>query len=201
MLAVEDLSVDLGARTLFRGLSFTLEEGRVLVVRGPSGVGKTTLLRALAGLVPDVAGTVRWRGETCAELGAPAWRSRVSWVSQRPPTGSDTPAERLARVQALASQQGRPQDDARALARNWSLAEAAWDQPWSQLSGGECQRAWLATVLSLRPELLLIDEPTSALDPTSSEAVLASLAGHTAVWVTHDPSLAARVADQTLELS
>lgn len=196
----EGLARRIGERTLFRDVDLRLEPGETVVVRGPSGSGKSELLRTLAWLREPDAGTLRLDGRTPAQWGAPAWRARVSYVPQSPPAVLRTPAQAAERVASLAERPEAP-DDPRALAAEWGLADGTWDQPWSELSGGERQRAWLAIVLARKPAVLLLDEPTSALDAEAAGAVEASLGPRTKVWVTHDAEQAARLDAPVLRLS
>ena len=191
-------------RTLFDGLDFALEAGQLAVVRGPSGVGKSQLLRALAWLVPVTSGRVALDGRSPEEWGVPRWRAEVVYVPQAPAIFADTPAQHLEAIADLAVQRDRPADDPVALAAEWALPPDTWRREWSSLSGGERQRVALAVALSRRPSVLLLDEPTSALDPDARDAVEAALRGRTAVWVTHDAIQAERVAPDvalTLEAS
>lgn len=193
------LSRSFAGRVLFRGLDLRVAPGEVLAVRGPSGSGKTTLLRCLAWLdAPQ--GEVLLDGRSPAQWGVPAWRRRVAYVAQRPAHAAATPAALAVEVLRYASQRGEPGDDPRALASRWGLPSGCWDQPWQELSGGEQQRVALALALARRPAVLLLDEPTAALDPDSRDAVEADLRCRTALWVTHDPTQAERVADRVLDL-
>ena len=200
VLAARGLRRAVGERVLFSDVAFTLAEGEVLAVSGPSGAGKTLLLRQLALLDPLTAGELECDGRSAERWTGPAWRARVSSLLQGGPILSGTPHELAAAVAGLEAQRERDVDSPFELAAAWELSAAAWGQPWSELSLGERQRAQLAIVLARRPRVILLDEPTSALDPAATAAVERSLRGRTAVWVTHDRAQAARVSDTTLEL-
>lgn len=187
-------------RTLFAGLSFQLEAGQTLVVQGPSGAGKTLLLRQLAGLDPLEAGDVLLDHRSIRQVPSTAWRVKVTWVAQAPQVFRGSPADLALRIDRLATQRARVTDDATEIARNLGLGDA-WTRPWAQISGGERQRAMLAIALSRRPEVLLLDEPTSALDSDARDRVEAAVRGHTTVWVTHDRAQAERVADAIVEIA
>lgn len=199
-LVARGLGRSIGERTLFRDLDLEVGPGEVVAVRGPSGSGKSQLLRTLAWLVPAEAGELSLDGRTPDAWGPTRWRAEVTYVAQRPPVLLGSPAEHLEAIARLRIQRTRAADDAVALAERWGLPASAWARPWRELSGGEAQRAALAVAVSRRPAVLLLDEPTSALDPTALAAVEADLAGRAAVWVTHDRDQAARVAVRTLEL-
>ena len=167
------------------------------VVRGPSGVGKSQLLRAVAGLVPH-EGEVGLGETTRGAL--PPWRARVVYVPQDPPSDESTGRGWVERVATLQHQLGRPADDPVPLAEAWGLSPDRWEQPMARLSGGERQRLWLALVLSRRPDAVLLDEPSSALDPDARDAVATALEGRLGLLVTHDPVLGERLAADTLLL-
>ena len=200
MLQAAGLVRRIGDREVLAGVDLALATGETLVVRGPSGAGKTVLLRALAWLDPLSAGSVTLAGRSPSDWGQSVWRSRVAYVAQRAPDLPGCPLDHVAAVAALGAQQGREVDDPVALAEDWGLPADAMRQGWATLSGGERQRAYLAILLARRPDVLLLDEPTSSLDDEASAAVEATLAGRSVVWVTHDKEQAERLGGRALEL-
>ncbi|PZE33670.1 ABC transporter ATP-binding protein [Curtobacterium sp. MCLR17_055] len=196
------------------GIDLDLHDGETVGLVGESGSGKSTIGRALAGLVPVVAGSVEVdgsdlrtaRGRRLREL-----RSRVGIVFQDPASslnprqtigwsiaepllvhGTDSAAERSERVREL-------------------LTAVQLDPTWAerfphQLSGGQRQRVAVARALALRPALVIADEPTSALDVTVQAAVLDLLAGlqrefgFGMLLISHDLAVVRQLADQVIVL-
>ncbi|WP_330335510.1 thiol reductant ABC exporter subunit CydD (plasmid) [Streptomyces sp. NBC_00536] len=183
------------------GLSWRFEAGRSCAVTGPSGTGKTTLLRTIAGLLPPLAGDLRVGGVSVAARtpqDRAAWTDRIAMVPQQPHLFALSVADnvRLGRAEAG--------DD-----EVWDALEAAGaadfvrrlpDGPATRvgeggagLSGGERQRLALARALLRRPSLLLLDEPTARLDGGTEEHVLRALeaaAGRATLLVaTHRPAV------------
>jgi putative ABC transport system ATP-binding protein len=187
-LLVEDLT-----RLGLKPVGFTLKPGECLVVRGPSGAGKTVLLRALADLDPS-SGRVSLDGVERGRMPAPVWRRQVGYVPAEPGWWADLAAEHFLDWDTAATMAGR-----------LLLPAEIGGRPVAQLSTGERQRLALVRALERSPRVLLLDEPTSALDHASRDAVEALLAecratGLMLVWVTHDPAQAQRVATATLEV-
>ncbi|MEP6638964.1 MAG: ABC transporter ATP-binding protein [Chloroflexota bacterium] len=191
-----------------RGIDLDIARGEVVAIMGRSGSGKSTLLQLIAGSDRPTAGQVIVQGVDLAradEADRAALRGRqvgIVFQSQNLVPFLDL----IENVQLAAALAGRPVDRATAAAalERVDLASRAGGRP-AQLSGGEQQRAALATVVVTRPAILLADEITGELDSHSAEALLDLLAeiqasdGMTVVLATHDRGIAAR-ADRIVEL-
>ncbi len=204
---------------LWRGLMFSVPRGERLCITGPSGVGKSILLKALAHLEPLDEGRVYLETlngvcvTPCSSgrpvedkkeqvIGAPTWRSKVSYISQQSPRVGGTPLEYYRTIKGFCSQRGNKESDPCQILALWGLEKEHWNREWGSLSGGEAQRCALAIALALNPDVLLLDEPTSALDSARSLLVEETIvnSGITCIWVTHDAEQAERVATRRLIL-
>lgn len=196
-----------GPTEVLRGVSLSLEPGRVLAVLGPSGSGKSTLLHLLGGLESPASGEVLWAGRSLRGQGVEALARRraaeVGFVFQHHYLLEDLTVLENVGVPSLIA--GRPDEvRARELVERVGLGPRSRHFPRA-LSGGERQRASLARALQTRPSLVLADEPTGSLDRENAAMVfgmLVELAREqraAVVVVTHDHGLAAR-ADEVLHL-
>jgi putative ABC transport system ATP-binding protein len=198
---LEDVTAVRGGRVVFEGLRAHLADGATGIV-GPSGVGKSTLLRLLNRLADPAGGAVRYRGRDLRDLDVLALRRDVGLVPQLPALLEGSVADNVLYGPRLA---GRDADVATNL-RLAGLDARFGARRADALSVGEQQRVMLARTLALGPSVLLLDEPTSALDDAATAAIETTLGdlrdrlGLSFVLVTHDLDQAARLADRILVL-
>ncbi|MFT7679944.1 MAG: putative ABC transport system ATP-binding protein, partial [Planctomycetota bacterium] len=176
----------LARRPLWWDLNVELGAGEVLVVRGPSGGGKSLLLRALADLDPLQEGQLLLHDKPSESYTPADWRRRVLYLQQGAPALSGTVAEDMQLIADMHGLQSR------------SVPGLADDAATERLSGGELQRLALERAFLCEPDVLLLDEATSALDEEAALACEARVgeyvdAGHGALWVSHDAGLAERL--------
>ena len=190
-------------------VSFTLDQGKVLVVMGPSGSGKSTLIRTINGLETFDKGELNVLGikirADSDDRKIQKIRRRVGMVFQQFnlfPHLSILENITLAPIQVQKRNKKEAEEYGMYLLCQMGIESHAKKYP-GQLSGGEQQRVAIARSLALKPELLLFDEPTSALDPERINEVLDAMRrladqGMTMIVVTHEIKFAKEVSDQVL---
>jgi ABC-2 type transport system ATP-binding protein len=158
-ISVEGLTVVRGGASVLDGLSLEVPAGKITGLLGPSGGGKSTLLRSIVGVQQVEAGKVTVLGEAA---GSPALRRRVGYMTQSPSVYADLSV--LENLRYFARLYSVPASRCDELIETVSLGSVA-GKVVANLSGGERARVSLATTLLPKPELLVLDEPTVGLDP------------------------------------
>lgn len=173
-----DIACQRGERLVFAGLDFDLDAGEALVVTGPNGGGKSSLLRLLAGLLPPLSGIIAW-GEEDIARDLHAHRRRLNYLGHLDAVKPAlTVHENVAFWAAFHGVPDPARATAEALERIGLFALA--DLPGRLLSAGQRRRAALACVLAAPAPLWLLDEPTTALDSASIAALAEAIADHRA---------------------
>jgi putative ABC transport system ATP-binding protein len=195
---------------LLRDISLHVEAGARLAVVGPSGSGKSLLLRALALLDPLDEGAITWRGAPAGSQGVPDYRRQVMYLPQQPALFEGNVEENLKQPFALKIHAGSPfkQDIVVDLIRSVGRSPDFLRKHVNELSGGERQIVVLIRAMQLSPTILLLDEPTASLDDDAKQAVATLLdrwvsdgeANRAIVQVSHDAGQIERTAQQVFEM-
>jgi iron complex transport system ATP-binding protein len=208
MIELDRVSVAFGRHRVLHEVSLRIADGEWATLVGPNGGGKTTLLRAIAGLV-GFAGRIALQGHSADRLGRRVLSRLVAFVPQAPlmPAAMSVfeyvVLGRTPHISYLGSESRRDLEAAEEAMARLELVDLAV-RPLGELSGGERQRAVLARALVQDAPILLLDEPTSALDIGHQQQAfdlldsLRSEAGLTVVSAMHDLTLASQYAERVV---
>ena len=206
MLELRNINKAFGGKQILTNFSLSILEKQILAIVGPSGGGKTTLLRMLAGLETIDSGEIYYNGESLAidELEKRNLLGFVFQDFQLFPHLSVLENLTLSPIKTMSMNKEAAEKKARGLLEQLGLAEHADAFPFS-LSGGQKQRVALARAMMINPEVIGYDEPTSALDPELRLEVEKLILqnkerGMTQIVVTHDLQFAENIADQILKV-
>ena len=203
MLELKNISKQFGQKKIFDHFNLTIEDGKILSLVGPSGGGKTTLLRMLAGLEKIDSGEIIYNGEVVPidHLETLNLLGFVFQDFQLFPHLSVLDNLILSPVKTM----GTAKEKALGLLKRLGLGGHADAYPYS-LSGGQKQRVALARAMMIDPQIIGYDEPTSALDPELRQEVEKLIlqnreAGMTQIVVTHDLQFAETISDHILKIN
>jgi energy-coupling factor transporter ATP-binding protein EcfA2 len=211
MIKVRDLSVSYGSIPVLRDINFKVRQGEFVLITGPSGCGKSTLAYALSGLIPNSI-SVQISGQV--EIGGMDTQTHpLSEIVQQVGIVLQNPSSQLFHLRVEDEVAFGPRnlglDEGKVTRRtNWALKvtglEMLREHKPSELSGGQKQCVAIASVLAMRPRILILDEPTASLDVPSTRRVLETLKtlrdeyGITVLIVEHRLADVARIADRLI---
>ena len=198
-------------RPAIEGVNFSVRQGEFVVLTGPSGCGKTTLARCLNALIPsfyqgELSGSLSVLNKDISNSSTSELSRKVGFVFQNPENQLFSLS--VERDVAFGPENlGLPREETKRRV-DWAMRLTGIDglreAPPYELSGGQQQRAAIASVLAMRPEIMVLDEPTSFLDPLSASQILEAIAnlrqeiGITIVLIEHRLDLASKYANRIL---
>jgi len=211
-LHAQGVTLGYGDRTIVDSLDLQIPPGRITAIVGANACGKSTLLKAMARLLPPSAGEVLLDGKAIHRMPTKQVARVLGLLPQSPiaPDGiavSDLVSRGRHPHQGALSRWTRADDEAVARALEATDVTHLADRPVDELSGGQRQRVWIAMALAQETDVLLLDEPTTFLDISHQVDVLDLLAdlnrerGTTVAMVLHDLNLAARYADHLVAMA
>lgn len=203
LIRFEKVALGYEGQTVVKGLNFEVNKGDYLCILGQNGSGKSTVMKAILGLVSPVEGRI---------LRAKELKNSIGYLLQQQLTQADFPASVrevvlsgcLGRKKAFCFFTGKDKALAEEKMRKMEILDLA-DRCYRELSGGQKQRVLLARSMCAAKEMMLLDEPVTGLDPTATEEFYATVKqlhreGLTVVMISHDPEKALSSATHVLHL-
>lgn len=210
-MEVRDLSFSYGKNKVLKGISFTIEGGKITTIMGANGCGKSTLFNLMTKNLYPRKGNIFLHGRNIQNFGLKDFAKRVSIVHQYNSSADDITVERLVsfgRTPHMKMMQGRSDEDEKLI--EWAMevtnVEKYRDREVSRLSGGQRQRVWIAMALVQNTKILFLDEPTTYLDIRYQIEILELVKklneeyGITIIMVLHDINQAIHFSDRIIGL-
>lgn len=191
IIRLENVGFKVGNHDILKNINFSVNEGQIVTVTGPSGGGKSTLLKLIGLLNSPTSGTIQYQGKNVFEYEPTEYRKKVSYFFQNAILFDDTVRDNLAfpaKIRGVEFDEGRAIEGLKIV----QLSSTDLDKPIQELSGGEKQRVALIRNLMYPPKVLLMDEVTSSLDKENRAIVVSYIRRLnkeekiTVLWITHN---------------
>ena len=191
IIRLENVGFQAGKHEILTNINFTVEEGQLITVTGPSGGGKSTLLKLIGLLNSPTTGSIQYQGKNIFEYEPTEYRKEVSYFFQNAVLFDDTVRDNLsfpAKIREIEFDESRAIEGLNIV----QLPSTYLDKPIQELSGGEKQRVALIRNLMYPPKVLLMDEVTSSLDKENRDIVVSFIRRLneeekvTVLWITHN---------------
>lgn len=212
MLEVKNLSCGYGKNTIVKAVSFCVNDGEILAVTGPNGCGKTTLLRALCGIIPYTGGNASIDGKEIRSMSREELSMNAALLSQTGAGGeySDFTVRETVALGRYTKSKGFGSDRSDEAAAEEYMKKTDTlriaDNVITELSGGQLQRVLLARAFAQEPKIIFLDEPANHLDLKRQIELIEMLKswsanGKSVVGVFHDLNLAAELSDRIMVMN
>lgn len=191
IIRLENVGFNVSNRDILTNINFSVKEGQIVTITGPSGGGKSTLLKLIGLLNSPTSGTIQYLGKNIFEYEPTEYRKEVSYFFQNAVLFDDTVRDNLAfpaKIREIEFDESRAIEGLKLV----QLPSTYLDKPIQELSGGEKQRVALIRNLMFPPKVLLMDEITSSLDKENRDIVVSFIhrlnkeENVTVLWITHN---------------
>ena len=191
IIRLENIGFNVSNRDILTNINFSVKEGQIMTITGPSGGGKSTLLKLIGLLNSPTSGTIQYLGKNIFEYEPTEYRKEVSYFFQNAVLFDDTVRDNLAfpaKIREIEFDESRAIEGLKLV----QLPSTYLDKPIQELSGGEKQRVALIRNLMFPPKVLLMDEMTSSLDKENRDIVVSFIhrlnkeENVTVLWITHN---------------
>ena len=191
IIRLENVAFNVSNRDILTNINFSVKEGQIVTITGPSGGGKSTLLKLIGLLNSPTSGTIQYLGKNIFEYEPTEYRKEVSYFFQNAVLFDETVRDNLAfpaKIREIEFDESRAIEGLKLV----QLPSTYLDKPIQELSGGEKQRVALIRNLMFPPKVLLMDEITSSLDKENRDIVVSFIhrlnkeENVTVLWITHN---------------
>ena len=189
-LELQNISLGFKDQTLFENLNLSINKGEKLVISGPSGIGKSSLLKLILGFIPEFKGQIKFNDETISTQNIWKLRRSIGYISQDSDIGEGKVSQLIEDIFALKANIKQKPKESRItkLLHDFMLDESTLNKDFEDLSGGEKKRVAIIISILLDRDFFFLDEITAGLDAEAQETVIDYFiqSTYTAIIISHD---------------